>query len=233
MAGTRIYSEISPRMEVSWSGDSQFRFGFSKVRERLRPKDFPGLTANRDFHQEAWEMSISTNSLTKFGFGLEVESGTAINLVPTVGSEPELADMTSASLDMLWRPMDRLRVDTTYLFTELEDRGGAGKIFDNKIFRSRWNYQFTKELSLRVIAQQEETNPTTQLTRLDNEKTRNFDILMRYVLNPWSALYVGYNTNSSNFQLIDTEEGTEFVRTDDLARDGEQFFVKFSYMLQP
>jgi hypothetical protein len=66
----------------------------------------------------------------------------------------------------------------------------------------------------------------------------NFDVLFRYVLNPWSALYVGYNTNQSNFQLVDLDAPngagamTEIVRTDDLARDGSQLFVKFSYLLQ-
>ena len=61
----------------------------------------------------------------------------------------------------------------------------------------------------------------------------NLDVLFRYVLNPWSALYVGFNNNESNLQLIDTERGTELVRTEDLARDGQQLFVKFSYLLQP
>ena len=145
---------------------------------------------------------------------------------------PELADLRSAQLDLLWRPIDRLRVDTSYLFTKLTDLGGADKIFSNKILRSRWNYQFTKELSLRFIAQHEETDPGT-LTSLKHEKGLNFDVLVRYVLNPWSALYVGYNSNSSNFNLIDTEDGTELIRTNDFRKDGEQLFVKISYLLQP
>jgi hypothetical protein len=50
---------------------------------------------------------------------------------------------------------------------------------------------------------------------------------------------VGFNTNQSNFQLVDLDEPngsgamTELVRTDRLARDGSQLFVKFSYLLQP
>jgi hypothetical protein len=125
-----------------------------------------------------------------------------------------------------------LRVDTSYLYTELTDHGGAGKIFSNEIVRSRWNYQFTKELSLRFIAQVEDTDPSA-LTSLERDKSLNFDVLVRYVLNPWSALFVGFNSNSSNFNIIDTEDGTELVRTHDLRRDGEQFFVKFSYLLRP
>jgi hypothetical protein len=33
--------------------------------------------------------------------------------------------------------------------------------------------------------------------------------------------------------LLETEQGTELVRSDDLDRDGRQLFVKFSYLLQP
>jgi hypothetical protein len=130
--------------------------------------------------------------------------------------------------------MDRLRVDTSLLSTELEDREGRGTIFTNRIVRSRWNYQFTKEMSLRVIVQHEDTKPNPALSRLARDENLNVDVLFRYVLNPWSALYVGFNNNESNLQLVENEDGTtELVRGEDLARDGRQLFVKFSYLLQP
>ena len=53
------------------------------------------------------------------------------------------------------------------------------------------------------------------------------------MINPWSALYVGYNTNQSNFEIIEVEDEREVVVTNDLNRDGDQIFVKFSYMFQP
>ena len=82
------------------------------------------------------------------------------------------------------------------------------------------------------IAQHEQTVPGV-MTRLDLGENMNWDLLARYVLNPWSALYVGYNSNSSNFDLIDTEFGTELVTTTDLRRDGRQIFAKFSFLFQP
>jgi hypothetical protein len=232
-SGLRVYSELSPAIELGWAGDSRLSVGFNDIRERLRPKDFAALTSTRDYAQRIWSASFRTDTLSKFGIGANVGSGTRINLVPPVGIEPELADALDVELELLWRPMDRLRVDTTYLFTELKDPGAGGKIFDNRILRSRWNYQFTKELSLRVIAQHEQTDATPGLTRLTADESLNLDVLLRYVLNPWSALYVGFNTNSSNFQLVDTENGREIVSSDDLSRDGRQLFVKFSYLLQP
>ncbi|HEY5622248.1 MAG TPA: hypothetical protein VIV14_00710, partial [Gammaproteobacteria bacterium] len=231
--GTRIYSQWQPRLQWEWDGDTELEIEYTNERERLRPQDFAGLPSNRDYEAESWTFSFQSQSLSTVGYGIEFESGTAINLVPEAGSLPELADFRGAELELLWRPIDRLRVDTSYLLTELEDRTGAGRIFTNEIIRSRWNYQFTKELSLRFIAQQEETDAGV-LTRLEDEKNLNFDLLVRYVINPWSALYVGYNSNSSNFDIVDTEDGdTELIVTNDLRRDGEQIFVKFSYLLQP
>ena len=68
------------------------------------------------------------------------------------------------------------------------------------------NYQFTKEMSLRVIVQHEDTKPTA-LSRLTREENLNLDVLFRYVLNPWSALYVGFNNNESNLQLVENARG--------------------------
>jgi hypothetical protein len=233
MTGLRIYNEFSPQLQIAWAGDSSFNIGTNSIKERLRPEDFPGLTTTRDYSQRRYFVGFSTDSLQKWGFSGGFDQGTVINLVPPVGVEPELADQTFVEGTLLWRPMDRLRVDTSLLSTELEDREGRGTIFTNRIVRSRWNYQFTKEMSLRVILQHEDTKPT-DLTRLTREENLNLDVLFRYVLNPWSALYVGFNNNESNLQLVEDEQGgTELVRTDDLARDGRQLFVKFSYLLQP
>ena len=147
------------------------------------------------------------------------------------GTEPTLANTASIEIEVDWKPSNNFRLDTTYLLTELTDRNGAGDIFSDRIVRNRWNYQFTKEFSLRFIAQHEKIDPGV-LTSLEHEENINFDVLFRYVINPWSALYFGYNSNSSNFQLIDTENGKELIHTTDLDRDGKQLFLKFSYLLQ-
>jgi hypothetical protein len=234
-SGLRLYNEFSPQLQVAWSGDSSLSFGANMIDERLRGgrtdarQDFPGLPADRDFSQRRWFWNYSTDAWQKFGFSGGMDKGTVINLVPALFAFPELADRTFVEADFRWRPMDRLRVDTSFLSTELDDRAGRGTIFTNKIVRTRVNYQFTKEMSMRVILQHEDTDPNPALSRLLRDESLNLDLLFRYVLNPWSALYIGYNNNESNLQLINGVP----TRTEDLARDGQQFFVKFSYLLQP
>ena len=169
-------------------------------------------------------------SLPTLTFDASFRTGTALNLVPRRGVMPSVADTQRVDLSVLWRPIERLRVDNSYVTSELDGRGG--KVFTNEIFRSSWNYQFTREMSLRFITQYEKTDAGPN-TRLVDDENLNFDILLRYVINPWSALYVGYNSNQSNFDIIEVEDEREVVVTNDLKKDGDQIFVKFSYMFQP
>ncbi len=233
-SGLRLYTQARPQLVFNLDGQTSFSLRYETVKERLRPQDFPGLPENRNYPQVTWSATLESQAWAMLGFSSVLSTGEEINLSPPTGIEPELADATGAELTFFWRPIDSLRIDTTYLYTELEDQAGRGSIFSNEIFRAKFNYQFTKEWSLRFIVQQDEIDPGSPLlTSLERDKNRNYDLLARYVINPWSSLYVGYNSNSSNFDLVETTDGTEIVRTDGLRQDGEQFFVKFSYLLQP
>ena len=156
--------------------------------------------------------------------------GSALNLVPRVGYLPSVADTNRIDFNILLRPIEQLSIANTYFLTELKTKSGT-KIFSNEIIRSNWNYQFTRELSLRFIAQYDKTEAGAA-TRLKDDENLNFDVLLRYVINPWSAFYVGYNSNQSNFDIVDIEGERELIVANDLRRDGDQFFVKFSYLFQ-
>lgn len=226
-AGVKVYSEISP--SVTWNfPTSRITVGAQELTEVLRPQDFAGLPRAESYDYGNFSASYRNSVLSSLTVDLSYRQGDALNLVPRAGFLPYVADTNRTDISVLFRPIERLRIDNSYVRTELD----GGKVFSNDIFRSSWNYQFTREMSLRFIAQYENTD-AGQFTRLQDDKNMNFDILLRYVLNPWSALYFGYNTNQSNFEIIETEGVREVVNTDDFKRDGSQFFVKFSYMFQP
>ena len=230
MDGTKIYHQNGPSFNVYFD-TTNFGVSWTGYNEVLRPGDFPGLSVNRGYDYENWEVGFENNTLGSLEFELDYRWGTTLNLVPPRGTLPTVADTSRIEAEMLWRPFDRLRVANTYLYTELETRDGGDKVFSNEIIRSNWNYQFTREWSLRFIAQYEET-AAGPATRLVDDENLNFDLLLRYVINPWSAFYVGYNTNRSNFDIIEGEFERELVVTDSLKRDGDQLFVKFSYLFQ-
>jgi len=227
--GIKVYSEVSP--SVNWVfATSRITLSAQDITEVLRPMDFAGLRRPEAYGYNNMSARYRNTALSTLTFDTSFRKGTALNLVPRRGVMPSVADTQRLDISVLWRPIERLRVDNSYVTSELDGRGG--KVFTNEIFRSSWNYQFTREMSLRFITQYEKTDAGPN-TRLVDDENLNFDILLRYVINPWSALYVGYNSNQSNFEIIEVEDEREVVVTNDLKRDGDQIFVKFSYMFQP
>lgn len=230
MDGTMIFHQLGPTFGLNFDTNS-FNFSFTDYAEVLRPQDFSGILSNRRYDYDNWQLRYNNSTLNTLEFSASYRGGETLNLVPTLGTLPQVADNTRIDLDVLWRPFDRLRVANTYLYTELETQNGGRKVFSNEIFRSNWNYQFTKEWSLRFIAQYDQTD-AGPASRLEDDENLNFDLLLRYVINPWSAFYVGYNSNQSNFDIVEMEGERELVVADDLRKDGDQIFVKFSYLFQ-
>ena len=203
---------------------------WTEYAEVIKAGEFPGLNTTRAYDYDSWQIGFDNNTLERLQFDANYRQGSTLNLVPQIGYLPSVADTTRIDFNVLIRPIEQLSIDNTYFLTELETQGGT-KIFSNEIVRSNWNYQFTKELSLRFIAQYDKTE-AGPATRLKDDENLNFDVLLRYVINPWSAFYVGYNSNQSNFDIVDMEGERELIVANDLRRDGDQFFVKFSYLFQ-
>jgi predicted porin len=157
----------------------------------------------------------------------ELSWGTDTNFDPALGP-PVLANSSSADVSATIRPVQGLTIDNSYLLTRLQDQQTGASIFNNHIIRSKWNYQFTRALSLRVIGQYSTVLSNPALTSLQNTKNLNADVLVTYLVHPGTAVYVGYNSNlqnlDSNGNLLRTQHG--FIN------DGRQFFVKVSYLFR-
>ena len=227
--GTKIFTQLQPSVNFRFE-TTTINFSWTDYEEVLKPGDFPGLNTVNAYNYDSWRVGLNNNTLESVQVRANYQQGTALNLVPPIGTLPSVADTSRVDLSVLVRPFDQLSVDNTYFLTELDTIGGT-QIFSNEIIRSNWNYQFTKELSLRFIAQYDKTE-AGPATRLKDDENLNFDVLLRYVINPWSAFYVGYNSNQSNFEIVEIEGERELVVANDLRRDGDQFFVKFSYLFQ-
>jgi hypothetical protein len=84
-----------------------------------------------------------------------------------------------------------------------------------------------------MILQYEATFANPELTSASTRKNLNGDLLLTYRVNPWTAFYVGFNSNGQNLELLRTPLGRRFLgRSNRLINDANQVFFKLSYLLR-
>ena len=231
--GLRLDLNQDTSISLELIGESEIGIGYAWDRERLRPKDFAVLPGNRDFTRNKKNFFFASSYLNWLTFAGSHGWGTIINFDPPDGQEQFLANTTETKFLLTLRPRTKLRIDNTYLLTRLTDRSTHANILTNHILRSRWNYQFSRELSLRVILQYDAVLTNPEFTAEETTKNFNTDFLVTYLVNPWTALYVGYNTNAQNIDVVPTTSGAEIIRRRGrFINDARQFFIKFSYLLR-
>jgi len=248
--GLRLDTDYNPDLALVMKRRTRFLiFPYEEFRERLRPKDPYGLSQNVDFHEHSSGVNFYTAPIPQFGLGAQYFWGDGVNFVPSLIAapyaygKPFLARSDTGTAVASFHPFTQLSIDNTYLFSRLRTRETNANIFNNHILRTKWNWQFTRELSLRVILQYNATLtqnspsvPADQFlyTYLPTTKNFNTDILVTYLLHPGTALYVGYNTNQQNLDpSLQIDPVLRAVHNGNrLINDGRLFFVKASYLFR-
>jgi hypothetical protein len=284
--GNRLDTDYQPYLAIQGRGQTFiYLFPYEELRERLRPQDFYflGLSVaqNQDYHEHRSGASFQTGYFKKVTVGASYDWGDGVNFVPAANALPQslLGRLDTASGTLTIRPVKPLKIENTYLFERLrateneylfalqevalsETPGlpiGRG-IFNNHIVRSKWNWQFTPRLSLRLILQYNSVlanTPGSQLylpmpcpqgtqvcpppepfypyTYLPTEKEFNTDFLLTYLIHPGTAVYVGYNSDLQNLnhELMQDPAGLAGLYTaKGYMNDSRQFFVKVSYQFR-
>jgi len=184
-----------------------------------------------DFLKRAYEFNVHTRRSRWFSAGLSYEWGEDINFAPPDGSSPFLGQGNEISFRMTVHPTTRLAVENTVLENRFLTVSEKRNIFNNNIFRSRWNYQFTPRLSLRLIGQYTNVLPAVELSALEHAKTLTGDVLLTYLLHPGTALYVGYSNMLENYNRLAVEQAALLERTrSGLISTATGLFVKFAYL---
>ncbi len=241
--GTRLDYLANPAYEWDFQRNSFINIFGQLEHERLRPADFSALNTNRDYAHVMGGINAGTQYFKWLNVNLEMDWGTATNFVPATGP-PVLAYANDAQARAVVRPVKGLTIENTYLMTRLLNLETGANIFNNHIIRSKWNYQFTKEFSLRLIGQYTSTLANPGLTSLQTTKKFNGDMLFTYMIHPGTAVYVGYNSDLQNLDpslerlcggvqcaVGQAPDGLLRTRTSFL-NDGRQIFVKLSYLFR-
>ena len=200
--------------------------------ETLRHKDYDAIPTTLEYphnHQGFFFTFGYFKPVLVIG---EIDRGQDTNYDPAVGP-PVLAKSDSASINATIRPFTGLTIENEYLFQRLRETNGAS-IFNNHIIRSKWNYQFTREFSVRFIGQYSSVLSNPANSALQTTKNFDVDFLATYLLHPGTALYVGYNSNLQNLDpslQLDPDGNLQRTRNGYI-NDGRQFFVKLSYVFR-
>ena len=116
--------------------------------------------------------------------------------------------------------------------TTLPNSDAKTTIFNNHIIRWKTNFQLSRALSLRTIIDYTALLSNTTLFAVPKYTNLSGDVLLTFLLNPGTALYVGYNTR---YQQNAVESlATAPVRTPSLFSTpvGRQLFAKVSYLFR-
>jgi predicted porin len=156
--------------------------------------------------------------------------GTAVNHDPAPGLVPFLGTAKDAQVGLTFRPTPRIRLGETYLVSRLESQ--AASIFTERRLRTKFTYQLTRQLSVRTIVDNKIVTVNRALADGDDERKWSGDVLLTYLVNPGTALYIGY---IDQFENIDILPGSP----PNLRRIGRpstsvarQVFAKVSYLLR-
>ena len=259
--GNRLDTYYDPYLKIEGRGQTLLYLSpYDELRERLRPQDFSflNLSVNRnyDYHEHRSSASFQTGYFRKVTVGAGYTWGDGVNFVPVAHALPQslLSRLDTATGELTFRPVKPLKIENTYLFERLRATDneylaalsqapsaiGRG-IFNNHIVRSKWNWQFTPQLSLRLILQYNSVlantpgNTVYPYTYLPTQKEFNADFLLTCLVHPGTAIYLGYNSDLQNLdhELRPDPAGLAgLYSAKGYINDSRQFFVKVSYLFR-
>ncbi len=233
-SGTRLDTFFYPGFRVDLTHGTWINFHpFAYDEAYLRPHDYTGLTRVSAFPQPFWGIEGSTSWFKQFDFSWFFVSGGGVNYNPAAGRVPVIAHEDNGHLTLSLHLSGRLRIDNDYLLEHIRERATNLTAVTNHIVRSKWNWQFTKEFSARVIFQYNAVLSNPFLSSLNRTKNFNADFLLTYLLHPGTAIYVGYNSDLENLdrRLLPTPTGL-LTTPSSFLNDGRQLFVKVSYLFR-
>ncbi|HVV45209.1 MAG TPA: hypothetical protein VHC72_08375, partial [Bryobacteraceae bacterium] len=159
--------------------------------------------------------------------------GTRINYSTPSGVAAFLGRGREVNVNLTFRPSSRIKIDEIYDLTRLRTMGAHSQaVFVNHLLRSRLNFQYNRQLSLRVIIDYNALLNNAALFDADRQKRVTGDILLTWLLNPGTALYLGYTDTLENQALLAGIPNT-VVRTNlPSVTTQRQFFAKISYLFR-
>jgi hypothetical protein len=222
-----------------WEADLEWNMEFTRLTSFTFSRgEIFELYQNNEFRKSANNLIFNTGWYKWLAVQSTFSQGNAVNYYPASGLAPFLGDSQDANVVLTIRPTPRLRLDETYIYSHLRAHSGwdftgaTPGIYTNHIARSKVNYQFTRQLSLRAIVDYNGVLPNESLVSLTRTKRMGYDVLLTYLLHPGTALYAGYTDIYQNLRFDPAKPPyLQLSRFPDF-NTGRQAFVKLSYVFR-
>lgn len=230
--GTPLDSFYEASLEWHFPGPSAVELNYGIGTERLRLGELHHGSRDVSFPRRSWSLEYETASSAWFEIEGELEWGRGINFEPPPGAEPSPAHFLESELELILRPLRSLRTELIWLHAEVEDAASRRRILTNDIVGARFHLQLSRELSFRLIGEYERLVTDRQMTSRDPQDRLNLDGLLTYRINPWTALFAGYNSNYRGETVFPPGMDSPSLHGGRF-RDSQQLFVKLSYLIRP
>jgi hypothetical protein len=192
--------------------------------------------ATTPFQKHTTNVSFSSSALGWLSVWSLYSQGNAINYTPAAGVTPFLGLKQGMYASVTLRPSARLHIEQILLhehFATLPDAVLLPKrtVFDTSIIRWKMNLQLTRSLAIRGIFDYNQLDSQSRLFSTPGSSQLMGDVLLRYVLHPGTALYVGFNSRYENL-VIDPRSAAVSNIGPPTFPMGHQIFVKLSYLFR-
>lgn len=167
-------------------------------------EQFRGVVFNDIQRIESWGQSRFSDPVT-FGYFVRHGRFIARNL-----ATPVLGRGNTLELWSTIKPIQRLVIEPHLIYAELHHPDDGSTIFEGHIFRTRGQYQFSRELFLRLIVQYDSFDQALEV-----------DPLVSYKINPFTVAYLG---STHDYQDIDGPDG--------FSPTSRQLFMKLQYLFR-
>jgi hypothetical protein len=209
--------------------------------DTLGPQNGYPLTENVNFTENFVGLVFRGAPYKQLDFYLNPTLTGNVNYNPVEGGVPYLLHAQVVQALATIQPFRQLTTDNTYLLDREHAASSGAFVYENQVFRTKINYQFTRSMSARVIAEYDSTLTNPAETSLQRTKEIQTQALFTWLPHPGTVLYIGYNNELQNLdrslcnRLPDGScdpSNPVPPRSPDWLNTGKQIFVKFSYLFR-
>jgi hypothetical protein len=214
---------------------------FGQNSDTVSPLNYSALSDYKNFTENFVGLVVRGAPWSQLNFSLQTFRSGNVNYNPPAGRAPFLLNQQTVQLLFTLQPIRSLTVDNTYLLDRDHAVAGGALVYETQTMRSKINYQFTRSISARVIAEFDSTLANPVQTSLPRTREVATQALLTWLPHPGTAVYVGYSNDLQNLdrslcnRLVNGScdpNNTAPPRAGPLLNDGRQIFIKASYLFR-